>query len=69
MTTTSPSNVKVLYYKFTIEEIHALYRLFEREWIPTNDEAILSVTRRITKIVDHELATRISLSTSGTGES
>lgn len=50
-TTISPSK-----YEFTIEEIRALYRLIEKEWIPTSDEEIVQVTKRITQIVDNELA-------------
>ena len=66
MTMISPSKMKVLHYKFTIEEVKALYRLFEREWIPRDDEEILQVIRRITNIVNNELATRDSSSTSRT---
>lgn len=38
-------------YEFTIEECRALYRIFEREYLPYEDEEIHTVARRIMKIV------------------
>ena len=38
-------------YEFTIEELRALYRLFEREYIPYEDEQIHAVTRKIMNII------------------
>ena len=60
---TCPSDVKV-YHKFTIEEVRAIYRLFEREWVSRDDDEVWQVTQRISRIVkEDELATRDSQST------
>lgn len=50
--TISPSNVRVKYYKFTPEEVKALYRLFEREWVTRDDDEVWQVTQRISRIVN-----------------
>jgi hypothetical protein len=52
-------------YKFTIEELQALHRLFEHQWINREDEEQIQVTNKISRIVnEHErLAARASKST------
>lgn len=61
---------RVLFYKFNIHEIRALYRLFEREWIPREDNEITIVTNRIIQIVrNNELVNINNAATRGTGES
>lgn len=39
-------------YEFTIEELRALYRCFERQYINYDDLEAHSVTRKIAKIVN-----------------
>lgn len=38
-------------YEFTIEEVKALFRIFEREYLPYEDEEIHAVTRKIMNII------------------
>lgn len=40
-------------YKFNINEINALYRLLEFQWINREDEEAQSVVDKIQKIVKH----------------
>lgn len=50
---------KIRVYTFTLEEVHALYRLFERQWISKDDEEAKKVIDRITQIAwKNELASR-----------
>ena len=54
----------ILYYHFTPEEVHALYRLIEHEFTPRDDKEIVQVINHITSIVRaNELATRDSKTT------
>ena len=57
-----PSNIKILNYKFTPDEVHALYRLIlYMGWIPNDDEEINDVVNHICKIAQtHDVANRIS---------
>jgi hypothetical protein len=45
------NNCRVLFYKFSIEEIRALARYLEHQWITQEDEEVRLVTRRIFGIV------------------
>ena len=57
-----PSNVKVLHYNFSPEEVYSLYRLIRYHigYLPANDPEITEVINHVCKIVDiqNELATK-----------
>lgn len=47
----------IYHFKFTIEEIKALARLLEHQYISYEDIEVIEVTRKIMRIVQaHELA-------------
>ena len=51
-------------YEFTIEELKALYKLFEHQYIPYDDELGHAVTRKIMLILkEYELAQRVNIPT------
>lgn len=55
--------INEIYFRFTLKEVEALYRLIEHQWITREDEEIWDVTHKIAKIVaENELATGISKS-------
>lgn len=52
------------HYNFSVDEIKAVYRLLEHEWIPHDDLEALAVVRKISEIIrKHELASRNNQST------
>ena len=55
-------NIKVINYKFTPEEVYALYRLILYiGWISREDPEIVEVTNRICKIAQtHDMVDRVS---------
>ncbi len=57
-----PSNIKVLHYNFTPEEVYAMYRLIRYHigYLPIDDPELIDTIHRIDEIVDtkNELATK-----------
>jgi hypothetical protein len=51
MTLPSP-NIRVLYYHFTPEEVLALYKFFEHEYVNPKNMELISVINHLCKIVD-----------------
>lgn len=57
--------IKIAAHKFTIEEIRAIYRQVEHDWINIKDDEIQTVFKRIAQIViEDELVTGNSQSAS-----
>jgi hypothetical protein len=44
--------IKVLYYHFTPEEVFALYKYFENEYINPKNEILIKVINHLSEIVD-----------------
>ncbi len=58
------------FYKFTLSEVRAIYRIIEREWVNRDDNEAMKVSDRISDIVrKDELDRRNSESTCRIGES
>ncbi len=44
------SNLEVTDYLFSVDEMKALYRLIQNNWIDRNDDELLTLTARIMRI-------------------
>jgi hypothetical protein len=47
-----------IYYKFTREEVEALYRILEKEYISYHDEVAYQTVRKISDIIHEKLDRR-----------
>lgn len=48
-------------YEFTLEELRALYRVLEKEWVSYNDYVAYNVVKRIADIVNEKLDRRAGI--------
>jgi hypothetical protein len=62
MTVTYPSNIKVLHYNFSPEEVYALYRLvrYHIGYMPIEDKELMFAIDHLCSLIDpeNELATK-----------